>query len=1231
MNRQLHAVSIMCLCFTVVLANDSYASSPGSDDVPHPFEKTLHKPSTVSLWVRGQEITDSKLFVRFDGQDLFIGGVSVFDHFMEEAEAEKEREGYIRALGEVPEFKRLLSQGHEPRDAADGFDQLVATVIQKAQIQAESNGVDEAIAELQSSEHIESVTLRSPEVEIKWKGMRHSIYYWLGPGQDPALLSAKTETPYETAVRIATKLERRLAWKSKEMVFVVDKKGIPNTFSGTHAVKVRAQLERLARGETIGSGPLKPSNSVVREFKQKNPQIQFQKESSGNLTAPQTEQSSNSALVLLPISFATAWSDASVAVDCRDDEYDNILNGLTSRYDASIFDTEVVTSSSDVTFDQLFSVPDYDHVLFLTYKAVTESDGLMGPYVEFFDNVSAADNRLAQLIDPDGPYQFSNEAGAFGEVIIRDFGSSGPDGFANTWGIRVRGGLSPLEGPIHRMPEFPVGHPSFVSNRDSEVDPWGGCAFAVNSTAASSRCNTLEALYLFAGGLINTGPPDELADTLPAPANPDCMELFDWLKGNNPDAVFRAYGVTENQAWTDVTLSQSSRLELLWKRDHRSPPKTIWAESTRDYKGTKTVSVPIGQVNGLLQWREVSLRGKVSSSDWISPAKERPMFSPIRSRYLTSEEYCLPVCPEDNPGATCHVAVYSTDACLLDEHMDSLERMGYTVRGYCGTGELADIQGWAETVYLDNLAACQSSGGTCPPSFDPDADYFLPPTLAIVGDPYPGGSFSIPTFDDPRNPNQEANVGCSLDPSASSFCYDLDICGDIDGDDWPDMPVYLLPAETTSEVEAQAAIAERYDNYAFDVAAVSVEASYYNIDDGTYEAYPLAAYGLETFHNALSIEGMPHQILRQSEIVNYPHDTQDEMFSTFVSTLQERQSLLLGMVGNQGTYSWIWPGSMEFWGTCEDFWSDNFPTAQSMVALLPSCSILRPTTTPICNKAYAGLFAPEDKTGLAFVVGQFNGAYDLEYASFMRALGEEYSEAPVGTPWPNIVFNAKNRAVQERPHLRTMLRSVGSIGSMVRKLPSPHIGISNVNYTVDKGTVTFSWDTDTSSSTILCIQNGNNFDCPPDTSVENSHVATIQNLQTETLYYFKVKSCRDGYCEESTSYAVTTGSDGNDDDPPDFDFGGAPKPGVHVLGPNPSSGPFRMRYISEVNDYLRISIFNVSGQLIRDLATGTFEAGVHEAIWDGLSDNGLPAPSGKYFVRMVGRNHSYSTGIVLTR
>ena len=68
--------------------------------------------------------------------------------------------------------------------------------------------------------------------------------------------------------------------------------------------------------------------------------------------------------------------------------------------------------------------------------------------------------------------------------------------------------------------------------------------------------------------------------------------------------------------------------------------------------------------------------------------------------------------------------------------------------------------------------------------------------------------------------------------------------------------------------------------------------------------------------------------------------------------------------------------------------------------------------------------------------------------------------------------------------------------------------------------------------------------------------------------------------------------------------------------PNPGRGGFRFSFTVPREVPVVLTVFDVRGRRVETVAQGTFAAGVHWAVWDGLRGDGLPAPSGAYFYRL---------------
>ncbi|HEX7878587.1 MAG TPA: FlgD immunoglobulin-like domain containing protein, partial [Candidatus Eisenbacteria bacterium] len=67
------------------------------------------------------------------------------------------------------------------------------------------------------------------------------------------------------------------------------------------------------------------------------------------------------------------------------------------------------------------------------------------------------------------------------------------------------------------------------------------------------------------------------------------------------------------------------------------------------------------------------------------------------------------------------------------------------------------------------------------------------------------------------------------------------------------------------------------------------------------------------------------------------------------------------------------------------------------------------------------------------------------------------------------------------------------------------------------------------------------------------------------------------------------------------------------------------------SEHVRISIYDVTGSLVRKFVDDTMPAGRHQARWDGTSDRGTGVPSGIYFVRMMTGSYREVRKIVVQR
>ena len=72
--------------------------------------------------------------------------------------------------------------------------------------------------------------------------------------------------------------------------------------------------------------------------------------------------------------------------------------------------------------------------------------------------------------------------------------------------------------------------------------------------------------------------------------------------------------------------------------------------------------------------------------------------------------------------------------------------------------------------------------------------------------------------------------------------------------------------------------------------------------------------------------------------------------------------------------------------------------------------------------------------------------------------------------------------------------------------------------------------------------------------------------------------------------------------------------------PNPFNPTTNIEYKISTPSQVNLSIYNITGQKITTLLDEYQEAGHYLQRWNGRMDNGLPAPSGVYFYKIVTRN-----------
>jgi len=96
----------------------------------------------------------------------------------------------------------------------------------------------------------------------------------------------------------------------------------------------------------------------------------------------------------------------------------------------------------------------------------------------------------------------------------------------------------------------------------------------------------------------------------------------------------------------------------------------------------------------------------------------------------------------------------------------------------------------------------------------------------------------------------------------------------------------------------------------------------------------------------------------------------------------------------------------------------------------------------------------------------------------------------------------------------------------------------------------------------------------------------------------------------------------------------APVPDAYALGtnyPNPFNPETTISYDLPKAEWVRLSVYNASGQLVRTLVDEARSAGAHSALWDGRDDAGRDVASGMYVYWMMAGTFAASQKMLLVR
>jgi flagellar hook assembly protein FlgD len=93
----------------------------------------------------------------------------------------------------------------------------------------------------------------------------------------------------------------------------------------------------------------------------------------------------------------------------------------------------------------------------------------------------------------------------------------------------------------------------------------------------------------------------------------------------------------------------------------------------------------------------------------------------------------------------------------------------------------------------------------------------------------------------------------------------------------------------------------------------------------------------------------------------------------------------------------------------------------------------------------------------------------------------------------------------------------------------------------------------------------------------------------------------------------------------------AARTGFVSLFPNPFNPTTHVTFDLAKAGPVDVAIYDVRGQLVRTLATGTMNSGRHDLVWQGRDDAGRSVASGVYFCRLSADGGTQSRKMILAR
>ncbi|NQV17225.1 MAG: C10 family peptidase [Armatimonadetes bacterium] len=83
--------------------------------------------------------------------------------------------------------------------------------------------------------------------------------------------------------------------------------------------------------------------------------------------------------------------------------------------------------------------------------------------------------------------------------------------------------------------------------------------------------------------------------------------------------------------------------------------------------------------------------------------------------------------------------------------------------------------------------------------------------------------------------------------------------------------------------------------------------------------------------------------------------------------------------------------------------------------------------------------------------------------------------------------------------------------------------------------------------------------------------------------------------------------------------------------PNPFNPQTTISFSLYENNFIKLEIFNIRGQLVKTLISDNYDAGVHSAIWNGMDNRNNPVGSGIYLYKLETENYSSTKKMILLK